>query len=62
MLGVSPKVVISADKVADKRAARAKAEQDKVMADRMTQAAGAAKLLSETGVGESTALNRLLGS
>ena len=68
MLGTSPKVVISDDEVSKIRSARAQAqakqqqaEQMAQMAPAMQQGADAARLLSETGVGDSTALNRMLG-
>lgn len=68
MLGAPPKMLRSKDQVAQIRNQRAKAmaqkaqaEQMAQMAPAMRQGADAARLLSETGVGESTALNRLLG-
>lgn len=68
MLGTSPKVVISDDEVKKIRSIRAEAqakqqqaEQIAQMAPALQQGADAARLLSETGVGDSTALNRMLG-
>jgi hypothetical protein len=68
MLGTSPKVVLADDKVKGIRDLRAKqmqqqqqAAQMATMAPAMQKGADAARLLSETGVGDSTALNRLLG-
>jgi hypothetical protein len=68
MLGAPPKMIRSRDDVAKIRAGRAQAQQQQAKADQMAQmapamrqGADAARLLSETGVGESTALNRLLG-
>lgn len=68
MLGAPPKMLRSKDDVAKIRAGRAQAQQKQAQAEQlakmapaMQQGADAARLLSETGVGESTALNRLLG-
>ena len=68
MLGTIPKVIRADDDIAKIRAGRAQAQQKQAQAEQMAQmapamrqGADAARLLSETGVGESTALNRLLG-
>jgi hypothetical protein len=68
MLGAPPKMIRSKDDVAKIRNQRAQAQQKQAQAEQMAQmapamqkGADAARLLSETGVGESTALNRLLG-
>lgn len=68
MLGTIPKVIRADDVVAQIRAGRTQAAQQKAKTEQMAQmapamqkGADAARLLSETGVGESTALNRLLG-
>jgi hypothetical protein len=68
MLGTSPKVVLSDDVVAKIRAERAQQQQQQQQLEQLAQAAPAmqqgaqaARLLSETGVGDSSALNRILG-
>lgn len=68
MLGSPPKILKPGESVDKIRSARAQAQQKQAQAEQMAtmapalqQGADAARLLSETGVGESTALNRLLG-
>ena len=67
-LGTIPSVIRSEDDVKAIRAQRQQAQQKQAqaaqmaqMAPAMQQGADAARLLSETGVGDSTALNRILG-
>lgn len=62
-LGVSPRVIVPDDKVAETRGARAQqqqAQQVAMMAQPMAQAASAAKAMSETKVGGGSALDAVL--
>ena len=63
-LGVSPRVIVPDDKVAEARGARAQqqqAQQVAMMAQPMAQAASAAKAMSETKTGTGSALDAVLG-
>jgi Bacteriophage head to tail connecting protein len=65
MLGVPPRMIMSDDKVAEMRAAKAKAaqaQQAQQLIPMAGEAASAAKVLSETDVSEPNALTRLLGA
>ena len=65
MQGIAPNIVVSDDQVAAKRAATAKAQQAQQAmqaAPAINQGAMAAKTLSETPVGNTTALARLMGA
>ncbi len=62
-LGVSPRVIVPDDKVAEARGARAQAQQAQqvaMMAQPMAQAASAAKAMSETKTGTGSALDAVL--
>lgn len=61
MLGVPQRLVVSDDKVAEKRASREQQAQQVQQAQLGIAGVQAAQQLSQTPVGESTALNRMLG-
>ncbi len=64
MQGIPPTIIVAEDQVQASRAAAAKAEQAQKMQQSMpaiAQGATAAKTLSETPIGNTTALQRLLG-
>jgi len=62
ILGNSPDLVNDSDAVESKRAADAEAAQAEMAANRVPEAAGAAKVLSETDTQNPNALTALLGS
>ena len=61
MLGTPPKVIRSPEALQALREARAKAQQEQKAKEDALIAANQAKVLSDTKVGDSTALNELLG-
>lgn len=61
MLGVSQRIIVSDDKVAEKRNARAQQQQQMQQAQMGMAGVQAAQQLSQTPVGESTMLNQMLG-
>lgn len=62
MLGVPQRLIVSDDKVKQKRDARAQAQQQAEAVAQGQAAVAAAKELSQTPIGESTALDQLIGT